>query len=103
MAFKVEFTSSAYADLQGYFEYYALKSLRIASSFSDDLQKLALKLARFPNMGSEYEPGVRRVLLQRFWCWIYYRHAGDRVIIFAILHCSRSTTLIDDRIEKNSE
>ena len=36
------------------------------------------------------EPGIRRYILRRFPFVLYYRlEAGDRVTIYAVMHCSR--------------
>jgi toxin ParE1/3/4 len=44
------------------------------------------------------EPGIRRYILRRFPYVLYYRWAGERITVYAVMHSSRAPGYWRDRI-----
>ncbi len=44
------------------------------------------------------EPGIRRYILRRFPYVLYYRCEGERVTLYAVMHCSREPGYWRERI-----
>lgn len=55
-----------------------------------------------PGSFQEVIPNIRRALTKRFPYAVYYRPERDRVVVLAILHCSRSPRAWKRRVHRKS-
>lgn len=79
-----------YAEATQY--YLQVASVEVADRFVNRVETAIGDCVMAPTRWRVVEaPGIRRYVLGRFPFVIYYRHESldDRVIIFAIMHCSR--------------
>jgi plasmid stabilization system protein ParE len=78
--------------------YYESGSPGLGAEFIDDVERAVNRLATFPDHGSPYVAGTRRLVLRRFPFDVVYLHSQDQVVIVAIAHQRRSPYYWRDRI-----
>jgi toxin ParE1/3/4 len=79
----------AEADLQRAWEYYEGEQAGLGDAFLGELRLLVQSLAHHPERAPYYYRGFRRLLAARFPYQIFYRIAGNRVIVFRVLHAKQ--------------
>ncbi len=70
-------------------DYYAGDSATLGADFLAEVEHAVERIARFPNQGSPYLSGTRRVLLHRFPFSIVYEAKPDDLLIVAVAHQHR--------------
>jgi plasmid stabilization system protein ParE len=92
-----------YAEATNY--YLREASLRVAERFVTAVESAVVALVAAPTRWRVVEaPEIRRYVFGRFPFVIYYRWEpqNERVIIYAIMHCSRELGYWRDRIERGA-
>ena len=85
----VRFCAEARAELVHEVCFYTAVSRRLGERF-DNAVKTAIHLAAdFPDLGSPYLFGTRRVFPKNFHFSIVYLNVGDEIFIVSIAHASR--------------
>lgn len=69
--------------------WYADKSAELGDAFLDEFARAMRELETNPERPPLYYRNFRRVLLRRFPFKIFFQIAGDRVIVFRVLHAAR--------------
>jgi len=70
--------------------FYALEAdERLVARFLRAIDEAAEQIAAFPQSCRVFHRSTRRVLLETFPYWIYYRVADGGIEIFAVLHAKR--------------
>jgi plasmid stabilization system protein ParE len=88
---KVKYSRLALADLEAIWAYLESENPVAAVRFSQRLESIVARLARFPKAAAEIveRPGVRRVPLIRYPYAIYYKIVIGEVVILRIVHGAR--------------
>ncbi|MFQ5639465.1 MAG: type II toxin-antitoxin system RelE/ParE family toxin [bacterium] len=103
MAKKVEWTESAWRDLEEIANYIAKDSSIYAASFVEGVKDLARSLRRFEERGRvvpEYDdPNIRELFIKSYR--MLYHTADDTVYVICIIHGARDLSMnidIEERI-----
>jgi toxin ParE1/3/4 len=81
----IRYLAEARAEFLHEIQYFARFSPRVAGSFDLAVQQAEAQIAEFPEMGSPYRHGTRRVLLPgRFKFALVYAVVADEVVIVAV-------------------
>lgn len=89
-----------YAEATNYYLHEA--SVRVADRFVLEVESAVAALVAEPTRWREVEePGIRRYVFSRFPFVIYYRweRESERVLIYAVMHCSREPGYWRRRVE----
>jgi len=76
----------AKADLRRAHDWYEERCPGLGDEFLADLAEALLRLESDPERYPDYYRGFRRVLAHRFPYKIFFRIAGENLIVFRILH-----------------
>lgn len=79
-------------DLTDAYAYVAERDPQAADRLLDDVDALVNLLASFPELGrirDELRPGVRSFRLRHFRHVLFYRSAGDAIVLLRLLHGAR--------------
>lgn len=90
MPSKVRFLPSAQQDLEESSLWYETQGSGLGLQFVAAVEDCLAIIQDHPHAFTEVIPGVRRILTKRFPYAIYYLPESGRIVILAILHCSRS-------------
>ncbi|WP_433936923.1 type II toxin-antitoxin system RelE/ParE family toxin [Sorangium cellulosum] len=71
------------------FVWYAARDPDVADRFEAEVLSAFNRIAEAPEQGPELEPGVRRLLLQRFPYGLLYAVEPDRLLVLAVMHLRR--------------
>ena len=81
---RVRFHEAARAELAWEAQYYAKVNPQLGERFATVIERALAIAAEFPDMGSPYRYGTRRVFPQRFPFSIVYMHRRDEILVLAI-------------------
>jgi toxin ParE1/3/4 len=81
---RIRFHEAALAELAREVQYYAKISLPLGERFATVVEQALAIAAEFPEMGSPYRYGTRRVFPKRFPFSVVYLHRGDEILVLAI-------------------
>lgn len=79
-------------------ERYEAVSPGLGEAFVAEVERAVSRIATFPDHGSPYVAGSRRIVLRRFPFDVVYLHAADHLLVVAIAHQRRSPFYWRDRI-----
>lgn len=86
----VPFLPAAQAELLRIIEQYDAEDPGLVADFLDEAEHATQRIAAFPEHGSPYLRGTRRVLLRRFpFSLVYQGDPGDPVIVAVAHHRQR--------------
>lgn len=86
----VEFFPEAREEFMAEVTYYEAIRRGLGSKFASSVEKATSLIAAFPQAGSLYASGTRRVVIKDFPFWLIYKAASNnRIIIFALAHQAR--------------
>ena len=102
MASKIRFSDKAVLDIELMMDHYRAVNSFLAQAFRRDLYEKLDDLLFFPESGAEFRSRIRRLLLIRFSCWIYYSIEPEEVAVVAVFHCSRDITIVEERLTDNA-
>ncbi|WP_437737907.1 type II toxin-antitoxin system RelE/ParE family toxin [Sorangium sp. So ce1335] len=71
------------------FLWYAARDPNVAERFEAQVLAAFDRIADAPEQGLEIDPGVRRLLLQRFPYGLLYAVEPDRIVVLAVMHLRR--------------
>jgi len=96
---RVKILSVAEDDLEEGYRFYESQADGLGTYFLDTLYSDIDSLAYFAGM-HRVVLGYHRLLSKRFPFAVYYRVAGDEVIVFAVLDCRRNPSWIRAKLSK---
>ena len=96
---RVKILSTAEDDLEEGHRFYESQADGLGTYFLDTLYSDIDSLAYFAGM-HRVVLGYHRLLSKRFPFAVYYRVAGDEVIVFAVLDCRRNPSWIRAKLSK---
>jgi len=80
--------------------FYAAESdERIVAKFFRSMDQAFERISAYPESCPMYHRDTRRILLNHFPYWVYYRVWGDAVEVFAVLHAKRNPTFLRSKSE----
>jgi toxin ParE1/3/4 len=85
----VEFLPAAHQELLTAAGRYDSQAPRLGADFIDEVEWALDRIAGFPEHGSPYLVGTRRVLLRRFPFGVVYVLESSRALVVAVAHYSR--------------
>lgn len=92
---EVVVTSRAAAQIERAARWWAENRPAAPGGIADDFEEATKLLAKHPGVGarsdSPHYPDLRRLYLTRVRYHIYYRVAGDKVLVLAFWHASRGS------------
>ena len=92
---RVEVTPRAAAHIERAATWWAENRLAVPDAIRLDLEDALSLLARQPGIGarsrSSRYPDLRRLYLSRVRYHVYYRVAGDKLVVLALWHSSRGS------------
>jgi plasmid stabilization system protein ParE len=68
------------------FDYYEVQEEGLGEKFRREVWAAISILERFPEIGKEVRPGIRKILLRRFPYKLIYSWTDDGVYIIAVAH-----------------
>jgi toxin ParE1/3/4 len=80
----VRFHEEALAELVAEAEYYELAVRGLGQRFTDEIEAATWIAADFPEMGSPFKFGTRRVFPKKFPFAVVYRVYPDEIVILAV-------------------
>jgi len=102
LASKIRFLLAAQRDLEEAGLWYEARSRGLGLEFISAVEDRLAFITDHPLAFSEAMPGVRRALTKRFPYAVYYRPETDRIVVLAVLHCSRSPHVWRRRARRKS-
>ena len=81
---RVRFHEAAMAELAWEVQYYAKISPQLGERFATVVERALAIATEFPDMGSHYKYGTRRVFPKRFPFSVVYLHRSDEILVLAI-------------------
>ena len=97
---RVRFLSTALADIEDARQWYETQRPELGTDFLDAVESAVDSVAAFPTAYPVEYRDARRFLLERFPYCVYYRVAGDGVIVLACLHAVRNPIRIRRRLRE---
>ena len=101
------FLTSAEEEMTEAALFYEAASNRLGSEFLDDVQHAIDKLCRYPQVGEEFTPNLRRLLLHRFPFSLIYAVQHSAIVVVAVAHHGRRPgywqSRIDLRTKRNTD
>jgi toxin ParE1/3/4 len=85
----VRFLPAARAELRWAVERYNAETPGVGAALAAEVERAAQRIVEFPQLGSPYLVGTRRVILRRFPFSVVYRVEGEDVVIVALAHHRR--------------
>ena len=86
---EVRFHGAARAELVSEIQYYAAIDRRLAERLAVSIERATRLAAEFPDMGSQYKYGTRRVFPRRFPYSLVYVVRGEVIYVLAVAPFSR--------------
>ena len=99
---KVAFVTGAREEFLAEVEYYNKAQAGLGARFADAIEKAAALALVFPDVGSPFYSGTRRVVVKNFPFSLVYKAFSDDIIIFAIAHQSRRPGYWRTRVSNTS-
>jgi toxin ParE1/3/4 len=94
----VPFLPEARAEFLAVVEQYAAVSLELAEDFVAEVENALARISAFPDHGSPYHGGTRRVVLRRFPYDVVYRSVDAGTHVVALTHHRRTPFYWKQRI-----
>lgn len=95
-----ELDDAAAAEFYAIVDYYKQFDPALSSDFIQEFDRTVQRLLEFPNAGSPYQHGTRRIILRRFPYSIVYKIYRDEVIVaHAVMHMRRKPDYWKERIK----
>ena len=85
----VEFLPAAHKEFLTAADRYDSEAPGLGADFIDEVERALDRIASFPEHGSPYLAGTRRVLLQRFPFSVVYALEPSGALVVAVAHYSR--------------
>ena len=83
------FVSEARQDIADAYAWYEEQSRGLGAEFLRCLEAAVLFTQRYPLMYPSVLSGYRRALVRRFPYAVFYQVEPDRVVVYAVFHCSQ--------------
>jgi plasmid stabilization system protein ParE len=77
---------------------YRAESPSLAAAFLDEVERAVARISTFPEHGSPYLAGTRRVVLRRFPFSVVYSREAEGLLVVAIAHQHRRPGYWRDRV-----
>ena len=90
MSFVVQFRPEAETDLFEAAEWYEGQSPGLGTSFLNEILITCETISEHPKLYAEIYRDIRRAVIQKFPFGVYYRIHSSRILIYAVMHGSRS-------------
>jgi toxin ParE1/3/4 len=81
---RIRFHEAALAELSWEVQYYAKINPKLGERFTTVVERALRIAAEFPEMGSPYRYGTRRVFPKRFPFSVVYLHRIDEILVLAV-------------------
>jgi plasmid stabilization system protein ParE len=91
-------TADAVSDVIETRRWYAKRQEGLDQRFQRELDDALAKIGDRPTSFPVVARGIRRAQLDRFPYLVFYRHTRDEIVIFAVMHGSRSDKAWRDRL-----
>ena len=85
----IEFHEAAFAELDAAFDWYFVRSARVAAAFLDEIERALSLISRSPQTWPFYHRDTRKFILKRFPFLVIYREKAAMIQIIAIAHGRR--------------
>lgn len=80
-------------------DYYERERKGLSGKFRDEFERLVVEIRMRPRQFPKYKKtGLRHMILRKFPFVVFYREAGDSVVIYAIAHGRRQPDYWKDRL-----
>jgi plasmid stabilization system protein ParE len=89
MANKLEFTAKALADVRAAQAWYEDQKPGLGDRFATFLEECLEIVLKNPELFEVVHKQYRRTILRKFPYVVYYRHSGETVKVFAVLHSAQ--------------
>lgn len=90
---KLRFTAEAAADVADGRAWYEARSSGMGADFRSAVRACVDSIADQPEMSERIEGEVRRALVRRIPYAAFYECADDAIVIYAVLHAARRSSL----------
>lgn len=97
LTLQVALTLDAELDLSDAVQWYDSERSGLGAEFLDEVDRRIGLILAYPALGRAIHNDVRRVLLKRFPYGIYYKRAGDRIVVVAVFHQRRDPQRLPGR------
>lgn len=90
---------SAYAtsDILDGFDWYDVRAAGLGKEFLDEINSLIARIETSPRRYPHACHGLRKASIHRFPYSVYFRSGDDDIMIVAVLHHRRDTSVLSDR------
>nr|WP_315476022.1 type II toxin-antitoxin system RelE/ParE family toxin [uncultured Undibacterium sp.] len=99
---KIEFIAEARTEFLAEVAYYNKQRTGLGAKFIDAVEKAVALALVFPDAGSSFSNGVRRIVVKGFPFALIYKPLAGNIIIFAIAHQSRRPGYWRERVDVTS-
>ena len=86
---EIPFVSAAREEFLAAADDYDAASAGLGEEFIAEVEKAVARIASFPDHGSAYYSGTRRIVLRRFPYDIVYRESSTGLVVIAVAHHRR--------------
>ena len=99
---EISFHDQALADLEEAVDWYKSITPELSARLLSEIREAKSRLEVFPNSGSPFHEGTRRILLKKFPYVLVYLNEPGRIEIIAVMHTSRKPGYWADRLNPDS-
>lgn len=100
---KFSFHPAAAEEFSAAVDWYEMRQPGLGVDFAVEVRAAVGRAMALPNAWVELEPGIRRVLTQRFPFGVLYSPANSSVLVLAVMHLSRQPDYWKARLAPDSE
>lgn len=86
---KIDFLDLTRRELDDAFDWYEAQVPGLGYDFLSEVDRAVGRILAYPQSAAILEPGLRRVLINRFPYGMIYGLDGDRIVIVAVAHLHR--------------
>ena len=98
MAYKVTIMPVAQLDIWEIIDWYEIQNEGVGIRFSEEVNRLLLKIAKSPTFYSYYKEDFRRAIVKNFPYLIIFKVIENEVFIISVMFGGRNPQLINLRI-----
>jgi plasmid stabilization system protein ParE len=97
---RIILSPDARADLRSIARWYRRQEITLSHRFKAEVNTVLYRVTRFPYASVRVDEFVRRVPMDRFSYYIYFRVTTDSVLVRRIIHQRRADTVWKERQER---
>jgi plasmid stabilization system protein ParE len=95
---QVRYLTPARDEFLAALEFYEREAPGLGADFDAEVREVGSRLVEYPNIGSPFGDGTRRVLLQGFPFSLIYEVAASEILVVAVAHHRRRPNYWRDRL-----